>query len=460
MKTIQFAPNKESQIPLYVQLYTFFKMAIVSGKISDNERLPSCRKLVKDLNLSRATVDNAYHLLERDGFAYSRPRSGFFARCSSPITSAIAEEDFYSNPGISINMSHQGIDLPSIPTTLLSRLFRNFTYDMPSLFSFGHKYGEEELRKAISKSLFELHSIDISADRIIIGAGSEYLLEQLVHIFDKSTVFGFENPPFARSYIPIKNAAQKVEFLNSSPDYFHEKEIYESNINVLYISPESSFPFNRRLSPKQQQFLLNWVHSAPNRYIIEAAFDLDFAENPYPTLISQDDSDNVIFLSSFSRSIAPSIKIAYMILPEFLKTVFNNTLPYYTCLASRIEQQVIADYISTHKYRGHVSHLTEIYNKKRNLLLSKLKTSPLADVITLSNTQSGTYFIITVNKPEEESSLKIAAAENGVKLNPISACLILPSNFIPKNSFIMGFGELTVAQIKDAVCRLEKAWHS
>ena len=457
MNTIGFAPDRGSAVPLYMQLYDHFSALISSGKIQNGEKLPSRRRLMEELKLSKSTVDNAYHLLEKDGFVISRSRSGFFARSASSLSAYTEEQDFYSNPGIVINMSHQGIDIGSIPTEALSRLFRNYSYDMPSLFSFGHKYGEEELRRAISKALSELHGIEVPYDRIIIGAGTEYLLEQLVHVFPKSTVFGFENPTFARSYVAVRNSAEKVELLNSSPDAFPQQALIESGIDVLYVACDGTFPFNRILSQDQRKFILDWAGMGENRYVIEAAFDSDFCGGAGSALISRD-SDRIIYIGTFSRSIASSIKVSYMVVPKKIKELFNNILPYYTCLADRICQQAIAEYIKSGKYLRHTERLKKIYEKKCSLLLSEIDKSPLKKIVKVSNNVGGTYFILTINRDANENSLRTAAAKNGVKLMPLSSCLISPSSLLPKNSFIMGFGELDDEQIKDAVRRLSEAW--
>ena len=142
MKNINFKPDKNSDTPLYIQLYSYFKENITSGEIANDERLPSRRALEKEAKLSKSTIELAYQKLMDDGYAVSRSRSGYFARQSSPINSDISETDFYSNPGISYIMSQNGIDSDSVPRDAVSKLYRDISYDSPDLFEFGHKYSK------------------------------------------------------------------------------------------------------------------------------------------------------------------------------------------------------------------------------------------------------------------------------------------------------------------------------
>ena len=147
MKDVKYKIDKTLSTPLYLQLYNAFKNDIVSGRILDNERLPSRRRLTEVLGLGKNTVDLAYQKLIDNGYAISQPRSGYFARRQSPINTDIFEPDFYDLHGISFNMSQNGIDLPSIPKNTLVKLYREIIYDKPELFEYGHKYGEKSVRK-------------------------------------------------------------------------------------------------------------------------------------------------------------------------------------------------------------------------------------------------------------------------------------------------------------------------
>ena len=457
MKNLKYSLSKSSASPLYIQLFENIKADIISGRIPDGERLPSRRALAEDLKLSKNTVELAYHKLIDEGYAVARSRSGYYARRTSPINTDISEPDFYGNPGITYVMSQNGTDLGAVPTQALTKLRRDISYDNPELLGYGHKYGESSLRKAISHNLYDLHGITCTPDRIIIGAGIDYLLQQIGCVMGESAVFGFENPCFARSYVPIKNIAARTELINARMDSFPTDELKKSSINVMYVSADMHFPTGRRLSDRQRKELIDWAESAPDNYIIEADFDLDFAENPGYTLISKC-PDKVIFLGTFYRSIAPAFSGAFLVLPDELKRVYDRRLPYYINLKSRLEQQVVAEFIKSGKYRSHTEKLRKLYKEKRSILKTALLDSPLAPHIKLHGADSGTYFIIEVKNGMSEQELKSAANRHGVKLIPLSACLIAMNDNVPPCSFILGFGELKKAAISEAAKRMIQAW--
>ncbi|MCD8091218.1 MAG: GntR family transcriptional regulator, partial [Clostridiales bacterium] len=212
--------DKNIKTPLYIQLFKALKDNIVSGNISDGEKLPSRRVLMEELSLSKSTVEKAYMLLEEEGYVLSKAKSGYFARSESPVNKDIDEPDYYYNEGIVITMSHQLTALASYPSKEFTKLYRDVIYDMPELLGFGHKFGEKALRQAVSSNLNSLHGFGCSPDRVIIGAGTEYLIEQLAHIMPKDTVFGFENGCFARSYIPVRNSGAKITLIENRPEAF------------------------------------------------------------------------------------------------------------------------------------------------------------------------------------------------------------------------------------------------
>ncbi len=457
MKNIRYSIDKSSDIPLYVQLSEQLKRDILSGRIADGEKLPSRRELTEKLRLSKNTVELAYRRLIDEGYAVSRSRSGYYARQTSPVNTNISEPDFYGTPGISYVMSQNGTDLDAVPYGTLIKLCRDISYDMPELFKYGHKYGESQLRKAIAQNLYDLHGISCTPDRIIIGAGPDFLLQQLACALGENALFGFENPCFARSYVPLKNIGAATELIDTEMDRFPIEKLKQSGITVMYLSPDMQFPTARRLSEEQRNEILAWAEAEPDRYIIEADFDLDFSEDPGSALAAKN-PEKVIFLGSFYRGIAPSMNVAFVMLPKAVKDAFNQRLPYYTCLKSRLEQQVIAEFIRSGKYRSHTEKLRKLYREKRRILKSALMSSPLAPYIKIHGVNSGTYFVISVENGMNETELKEAAAKRGVKMISLSACFITMNELLPRNAFIIGFGELTAEQIKGAAACLIRAW--
>lgn len=185
---------------------------------------------------------------------------------------------------------------------------------------------------------------------------------------------------------------------------------------------------------------------------------MDFSNEPLPPLFASDKSGSVILLGTFFRTVAPSIRTGFLVLPQTLVERFNQKLPYYICLNSALEQQVIAKYINSGKYRKHTEDLKKIYNSKRRFLIDELEKSRLRHYVSLYGTETGTYIIAKVENGMTENELRSSAAEHGVKILPLSICMFRYNELLPKNLFIMGFGGLTADEIRSAVKALERAW--
>lgn len=459
MKELSYVLDKSLATPLYIQLYTYIKNDILNGMYNDNERIPSRRVLTESLGVNKNTVELAYHKLVADGYAVSKSRSGYFARRNSPINTDIVETNFYDNTGISYNMSQNGVDLASIPGAALTKILREVMYDSPELLEYGHKYGEKDLRQAIVHMLYEDRGIVCTPSQVIIGAGREYLLEQLVKIFDDDMVFGFENPCFARSYIPIKNSRNRSNFINSTIRKFDVSSLNNSNIDIMYLMPENRFPIGVFMSEKERKGICEWLNESDRRYVIEDDYDWSLCDDGVnKALFSIDETQSVIYIGSFSRTIAPDIEVSFIVVPDRLKKQLNVQLPYYTNLVSRFEQKAVSKYIQLGKYSRHIARLRTLYSEKRKYLLELLNESRISNIIEIINGKSGPNILITVKKDENEFKLKQMANNAGIKFIPLSACFINLNGRMPPNTFILGFGELSKDDMKNAVKLLEKAW--
>ncbi len=457
---LKYELKKDGILPLYIQLYNCIRDDIMSGRIEDGVRLPSRRKLCVDMQISKNTVDVAYQKLVDDGYLISKPRSGFYARRNSPVNTNIDEPDYYNKDGILYTMSHNGMDISAIPSDALAKLYREITFDEPELFGFGHKFGEKILRQAINKYLYNDMGISCGSSQIIIGAGTDYIIEQLCHIFDERALAAFENPCFARSYMPVKNSTLKSCLIDTKYNDFDFEEFEKSGANILYLITAHQFPLGYSISDSTREKLLNWLAEKPERYIIEEDNDMCFwEEKPFVPLFKSDTSGRVIFIGSFRSTLSPAIKTAYAVLPRELKARFNERLPYYTSLASRIEQRVIAEYILSGKYERQLKKLRQIYTAKRRRLISEVN-SALGDKVKLLGENCGTFIPASVDSKLNEQQLRKMAADVGVKFISVADCCITVNEKLPRNTFIFGFGDMTETEISEAVKRIAAAWEN
>lgn len=451
--------EKDSTLPLYIQLHNYIRSDILSGRIEDGARLPSRRKLTESLNISKNTVDDAYQKLIDDGCVISMARSGYFARRTSAVNNNIDEPNYYKTDGILYNMSQNGIDSDSLPAEQLGKLYRDIALSEPDIFGFGHKYGEERLRHAISKYLYNELGMSCRSSQVIIGAGVDFIIAQLCCLFDETSVIAFENPCFARSYLPAKHSGLSCCLIDTKLNDFDFEEFKAGGANILYLETAHQFPLGYTISKSTKDKLISWLNEKDGRYIIENDRDSClWSDRAVEPLYEADTSGRVIYVGSFSSTISPAVKTAYMVLPDEVKQRLNMNLPYYTCLASRLEQRVIAEYIMSGKYEKHLAKLRKIYATKRNILVDEVKNY-LPNKAKLFGSRIGTYLTAVVDSELNEAQLRERAADAGVKFISIADCCITENVKLPKNAFVFGFGGLNETEISDAIKRIAAVWN-
>ena len=455
MDNLEFYPDPNSKLPLYKQLYNHIKDGIISGKITGGERLPSRRKLAQKLNISTNTVLGAYQLLESEGYIVPKASSGFYVNPDYNLFQDSVHLDWETQSDAKYIFSQNGLELSKIPKKSLARIYRNAIYDQPDLFSHGEKPGDPCLRQAVAKYLYAVRGIKCDENQIIIGAGIDYILTCLCRVLGKDTIWGLENPCYRRSFSSIQDSVSETRLLNIGFDGFDVKNLLNSDIDVLYFMPTHQFPVGQIISEDRRREILDWAKMG-NHYIVEDDYDGSFIyqKNAPRSLFTMDDSERVILMGDFSRSLAPGIKIAYLVMPKPLIEKWSLKLPFYNCLASRAEQFAVAELIKDGHAIKYVNSLRKIYKEKQDILISALNNLPFANRLTIHGDNGGTHLLVTFKTEKTEQELKKSAYKAGVKIMPLSAFLFKQSDKLPDKTFIFGYGGLTNNEIEEGIAAL------
>ena len=452
--------DRGNSVPLYQQLYDYFADAIRAGRIAKNERLPSKRSLSTSLHISQNTVDTAYQMLAAEGLVLPLSRSGFYA---NPTASAFAFEasGWQSMPEQKYIFSYNDFDTAAFPVKLMGRMYRDTLEEHPDLLGHGEKGGDASLRKALAKYLFQSRGIQCSADQIVLGSGGSFLLGELLKIFPNATEIALENPCNPWIYTALSESPKTLNLFNISRCGLTMDEYSQIDADLLYLMPDHQTPTGYRMNEKQRQAALNWVAQKTSRYLIEDDYCSEYVyQTPMKSLYQLDQTGRVILYGSFAHSIAPSIKLAYLVLPESLVTKWKQTLLYYSVMTSRIEQQVLADLLRTGAVSRLIKKNQSSFLEKEQVLLAQLKTLPFYDRLTISGVGSGMHLIVTAALSGTEQELFQAALRSDVKVMPISLFSHAPGQRIPDKTFIFGYARLSAAEIEAAIQQLEQAWTS
>lgn len=453
-----------SKSPLYEQIYEFIKNEIMNGRIECKTKLPSTRALAEHLQVSRSTVDMAYTQLISEGYIESIPYKGYYVsevsllyNFKETVRQTEIKDESEQKKDV-IDFSPWGIDLENFPFNAWRKISKNLlSANNKELFAAGNSRGEYELRKTLAGYLYEARGVHCSPDKIILGAGNEYLLMLLNQLMPGKPVIAMENPTYKKAYSVFKKNGNEIVPIVMDKKGMMIKELRKSNADIAYVMPSHQFPMGIVMPIKRRMELLEWTNEAENRYIIEDDYDSEFRYKgkPIPSLQGVDVSDKVIYMGTFSKSVAPSIRMSYMVLPDKLLEDFNKNMAFYSQTLSKMDQLIVNEFIKGGYFERHLNKMRSIYKAKHDLLISLFKDNK--DMVQITGENSGLHILINVNNSMSEEKLIKNAENEGVCVYGLSNYYIEKPHFY-KGTIILGFANLNEDEIVDGVRRLKKAW--
>lgn len=455
--------NRTSDIPLYEQLYVFIKKEITEGRIEFGSKLPSKRKLSDFLKISQITVETAYDQLLAEGYVEVIPRKGYYVLAYEDLEYVQPTEKepqiIQSEKEEILYHFHPGsIDTRNFPFAKWRKYAKNtIDEENHNVLLLGDPQGEIELRQEISRYLYHARGVRCSPRQIILGAGIEILLQQLILLFNKGTVYGVEDPGYHLILRILRGYPNEVRPLEVDEEGVKVRPIEESNIDVVYVTPSQHFPYGTVLSVNRRNKLLNWAAASENRYIIEDDYDSEFrySGKTIPSLQSMDQGDKVIYLGTFSKSLMPSIRISYMVLPKHLLTRYTKELAFYHSSVSRMDQEILTHFIKEGEFEKHLNRMRKIYRHKLEKVMEILK--PYQDNVTVIGEHSGLHIVLVVQNGMDEQQLVQKAAEANIKIYPMSS-YTLDKKMEEPPQIILGFAGIPVEDLEKAIGLLLMSW--
>lgn len=464
MNDLTIALNADSGIPLYEQIYDYIKEQIRSGKMEKGMRLPSGRALSEYLEVSRSTVVMAYEQLLSEGYIEARPGAGYFVAeieglyhvsvKKRPKAEEIAQPVQYE-----YDFSPRGIDLNSFPFNNWRKISKNVLVDdNKELFAPGHPQGEADFRDTISKYLYQSRGVSCSPENIIIGAGNEYLMMMIAQLLDENMVYAMENPTYMQAYRILRSLKKEVCAVSLDEYGMNIEELERSRADVAYVTPSHQYPLGVVMPLKRRQELLKWAEQKEERYIIEDDYDSEFRYKgkPIPALRGADREDKVIYIGTFSKSIAPAIRMSYMVLPDRLLMRYRQKLYFYSCTVSRIDQNIVNIFLGEGYYERHLNKMRALYKARHDVLLRELKK--LGKDFEICGENAGLHILLTAREENSEQQLIEKAAEQGVRVYPLSSYYI-GEEPVQSKTVILGYANMDEEKIVKGVALLLKAWN-
>jgi len=457
--------DRSSPTPLYEQLYREMKETIIRGDLVVGTKLPSKRQLAEFLSLSQTTIELAYGQLVAEGFIKAVARSGYYVEQVEELAFADEMRMKHDQPetfkhAYSIDFNSGRIDTSSFPFNQWRKYAKDVLDETSrDLLLLGHPQGDVELRQEIAHYLYSSRGVRCTAQQIVIGSGTEQLMPLLIRLLGKQVVFAIENPGYPMTHHIFANYDRETVAVPVDEDGMQVAELEKKQASVAYVTPSHQFPTGAILSASRRVQLLNWASAKEGRYIIEDDYDSEFryVGKPIPSLQGMDQSERVIYISTFSKSLMPSLRIAYFVLPMHLLQAYRETFPYYSSTVPRLDQHVLAQFMRDGHFSKHLNRMRKLYRKKLEKLTQAL--DEFKPTVHISGEQAGMHIVLTVDSESTDRELVELAKQQDIRVYALSdyhqPTLSSPS----RPQVLIGFGGFKEETIEPAIEALMNAWH-
>ena len=418
--------DRNSAASLYEQLYRYIKQDIVSGRLACNEKLPSKRMLADHLKLSVVTVKAAYEQLIAEGYLFAVEKKGYYVNAvDNPQRSAASPMPVEKVTGkkYRLDLVSNSISAEYCPFALWARTVRRTLLGHEGeLLRSAPFNGAEALRNAIADSLWQFRGMQVDPNNIIIGAGTEFLYGLLIQLLGMDCCYAVEDPGYGKISRIYESHGVRVVHIPLDEKGLSPVELRRSGAQVVHLSPSHHYPTGTVMPIGRRQELLRWGEEAKERYILEDEYDSEFrfVGKPIPTLYSVDEHECVIYLNTFSKTIAPSIRISYMVLPDGLMKKYRRELSFYSCTVSSFEQYTLAEFMNAGSYEQHINRMRTRYRKKRDEVISLIESSSLSGRVQIMEQDAGLHFLMKLHTELSDDEIKRRAADAGIRIALLS----------------------------------------
>lgn len=358
---------QSSQSVRYLQVYDYYKELILSGRLPENTKMPSIRKCSEQLGLSRTTIESAYLCLAADGYIISRPQSGYYVT-PRPVKNSTKNVSFSKDihrekRDILYNFTSSNVDADSFDFNLWRRYIKSALRQDKRLLTYGEPQGEYELRETICNYVINKRNAVCKPENIIIGAGSQSLLNILCPLLRDKQGVCFHDTKFAQGIIIFE-------------DYGFQIVQNREEADILYMTPSHMTSLGDVMSVEKRISVLSEAISH-NRLIIEDDYNNEFRyfSKPRPCLQGLAGGEHVVYLSTFSKLLLPSIRLSFMILPDELLPLYEKKKALYNQTASKAEQLALCQFLRDGHLDSQIRKLKRLYANKAKALCNELEAA-------------------------------------------------------------------------------------
>lgn len=460
---------------LYSYLYRCIKNDIEQGGIPAGTRLPSKRRLAKQLNVSLVTVEGAYAQLIAEGYVRTKPRSGYFACDLTPARpstarSRAATREVRPTPKAQqtwrFDFTQGALPSDQFPLATWAKCIRQaLSYESAdSLMHQGDAFGKHELRMQISANLQRTRGLNVDPECIVVGAGAQTLYNLLIQLLHRPSSVGIEDPGYPRLRHIYEANGIEVRPLQMDASGIRPQVLHDAQVSYIHIMPSHQFP-TATLTPVNRRYeILAWANEMPGRYILEDDYDceLRLTGKPVPTLAGIDVNERVIYANTFSQTMGGALRVAYLVLPEHLAFRWHDELGFYSCTVPALDQLALARFMENGEYERHVNRTKTRCRAVRDALLDGLSTT-LHDSGIAYQTRGlddGPHFLLSIMPPIDPQLLKDTLNHAGLHVSLLADFAWLTTCASDKTSLVIRYPSIALEHARDAGCELAQAIHA
>jgi len=466
--------DNESSNPLYMQIYEQIKGQIITEQILGGSKLPSIRALSVTLNVSKNTVESAYMQLSSEGYIESKPGSGFFSlkldsmellkqdsiivENARQIKTIVTKQDEVNN--YKYNFRDRCLSAQEFPLQIWKKLSNQCLpyINIENLTTYNAKWGERGLQVELMKYLKKSRGVSCNPEQIIISSGMEYSLSLLCQLFRKDfNHVAMEDPGYMVARDIFNNNGYNVIPIGLEKDGINIEELNSSSAKAVYVTPSHQFPMGSVLPIKKRLQLLEWA-KRKDGIIIEDDYDSEFRYNSrsIPSLQSIDSLDCVVYMGTFSKSLSPSIRISYMVLPQSLLEKYDKLFNWYHVTVPYIHQKILQQFMHLGHWDRHLRRIHVNSNRKHDLLIHTIREYMRKDII-IHGENSGLHILLEFNNRFSEEEIIEKAKNNSILVSPVSTFWIRKDKYT-KNMIMLGFGGMPEKDIVEGIKALNNVF--
>ncbi len=468
----------DASLPQYRRLYLGLREAIMSGTFSAGERLPSSRTLSRHLGMSRSTVVESLDQLVAEGYVFGRQGSGMFVadlpssphrlpeRLARGRTTRVRDEIETLSASVSVSappLRPFRMNVPDIrlfPLNSWMKISRMVLRDFGAeMLDYPHPNGHVGLRQVLAKHLWVTRGIQVSSDRIMITEGTRHAINLLLPLLvDPGDIIWVEEPGYPGIRQACRLLGVKVVGIPVGSEGI-DLEAVTGQLplpRAVYVTPSHQYPLGMTMTARVRLELLKWA-KRHGIYLIEDDYDSEYRYQGHPlaSLHSMDSGDTVVYLGTFSKTLAPGLTMGYSILPAPLaedgerlrRLVGHGTSPF--------NQAVVHRFIESGQYAKHLHTTRMVYAERQRLFLEMAKVSWPG--VSIEESPAGLDVIAWLPEGVDDTEMALQLNRLGIESAPLSSFTVK----VPlRPALILGYAAYTEPELAVAVERSSRVFRA